>query len=116
MGGSSGGHPRLSQFRGHSIGSWEGDTLVVDTVAINERTWLDSYGLEHSLGLHLVERFRLSDADTLEYSVTFEDPEFYREPWTLTIDLERQVDTRLIEYVCSENERDLVRLRSTEAR
>ncbi len=114
------GHPEdildYPQFRGHSIGSWEGDTLVVDTVAINERTWLDSYGLEHSLGLHLVERFRLTDPDTLEYSVTFEDPEFYREPWTLTFDLERQVDTRLIEYVCSENERDLVRLRSTQAR
>ena len=114
------GHPEdildYPQFRGHSIGSWEGDTLVVDTIAINERTWLDSYGLEHSLGLRLVERFRLTDPDTLEYSVTFEDPEFYREPWTLTFDLERQIGTRLIEYVCSENERDLVRLQSTPAR
>ena len=104
------------QFMGHSIGRWDGATLVIDTVAINERTWLDSYGLEHSGQLRLVERFRLLDADTLEYSVTYEDPEFFTEPWTFTLELERLIGSRLIEYVCNENERDLVRLRSTPAR
>jgi len=104
------------QFMGHSIGRWEGDALVVDTTAINERTWLDSYGLEHSPQLHLVERFRKTDADTIEYTATFEDPMFYREPWSLTLNLEKQTGTRLIEYVCSENERDRVRLQSTPAR
>ena len=104
------------QFMGHSIGQWDGDTLVVDTIGINDRTWLDSLGLEHSLELHLVERFRRTGPDTMEYAVTFEDPVFFEEPWTLTIELERLTDTRLIEYVCNENERDRVRLRSTPAR
>jgi hypothetical protein len=101
---------------GHSTGRWEGDTLVVDTVAINERTWLDSLGLEHSSELRLTERFRPTVPDTLEYAVTYEDPVFFEEPWTLTLELNRLTDTRLIEYVCSENERDRVRLRSILAR
>ena len=104
------------QFMGHSIGTWDGDTLVVDTIAINERTWLDSYGLEHSLELRLTERFRRAGPDTIEYSVTYEDPVFFEEPWTLTLELDRLTDTRLIEYVCSENERDRVRLQSTPGR
>ena len=86
------------------------------TVAINERTWLDSYGLEHSSDLRLTERFRRTGPDRLEYSVTFEDPVFYEEPWTLTIELDQLRDSRLIEYVCSENERDRIRLQSTPAR
>jgi hypothetical protein len=104
------------QFMGHSVGTWDGDTLVVDTIAINERTWLDSYGLEHGLGLRLTERFRRTSPDTLEYVVTYEDPEFYVEPWSLTLELDRLEGGRLIEYVCSENERDRVRLQSTPGR
>lgn len=104
------------QFMGHSIGYWEGDTLVVDTIGIHERTWLDSYGLEHSIQLRLTERFRRTGPDTLEYAVTYEDAVFYTEPWTLEIELQRLTDGRLIEYVCSENERDRIRLQSTPAR
>lgn len=100
-------------FMGHSIGRWEGDTLVVDTVGIKEGTWLDSNGLEHSDKLHLTERFRKTSADVIQYSVTYDDPVFFTKPWTLTVDLNRLKDTRLIEYVCMENERDLKRLQPT---
>lgn len=100
-------------FMGHSIGRWEGDALVVDTVGMNDRTWLDSNGMEHSDKLHLTERFRKIDPDSIQYTVTYDDPVFFTEPWTLDVRLKRLKDTRLIEYVCEENERDSQRLRPT---
>jgi len=110
-------HPQDIQdypaFMGHSIGHWEGDTLVVDTVAINDRTWLDSNGMEHSDKLHLTERFRKTGPDTIRYAVTYDDPVFFTKPWTFELDFKRLKDTRLIEYVCEENERDINRLRPT---
>src|SRR5439155_747641 len=78
------------QFMGHSTGKWEGDTLVVDTVGINDRTWLDSYGLEHSDKLHLTERFQKIGPDTIKYMVTYEDPVFFTKPWTATLNFVRQ--------------------------
>jgi hypothetical protein len=96
------------QFMGHSIGKWEGDTLVVDTVGINDRTWLDSYGLEHSDKLHLTERFQ-KVGDTIKYTVVYEDPVFFMKPWTATLNFVRQKD-RLMEYVCNDNEKDRVNL------
>ena len=101
-------------FMGHSIGKWEGDTLVVDTVGINERTWLDSNGLEHSPKLHLTERFQKAGPDTIKYTVTYEDPVFFTKPWTMTLNLVRQKKgDRLLEYVCEENEKDLKTLKPT---
>src|SRR5262245_39127317 len=58
------------EFMGHSIGRWENDTLVIETVAINERTWLDTAGHEHSIKLRLVERIRKIDQDKLEWTAT----------------------------------------------
>jgi hypothetical protein len=102
------------QFMGHSVGKWDGDKLVVDTVGINVRTWLDSNGLEHSDKLHLVETIQKTGPDRLQYSVTFEDPVFYTKPWTLTLDLKRQKKgDRLMEYVCEENEKDFKSLQPT---
>jgi hypothetical protein len=97
------------QFMGHSTGKWEGDTLVVDTVGINDRTWLDSYGLEHSDKLHLTERFQKTGADIIKYTVTYEDPVFFSKPWTATLNFARQKD-RLMEYVCNDNEKDRANL------
>ena len=78
------GHPDgyPSTWMGHSIGKYEGNTLVVDTAAINETTWIDSLGHPHSDALHLVERFRRVNHDTMEIEVTFEDPKVYTKPWT----------------------------------
>ena len=67
---------------GHSIGKYDGNTLVVDTAAINETTWIDTLGHPHSDALHLVERIRRPNHDTLEIEVTFEDPKAYTRPWT----------------------------------
>jgi len=100
-------------FMGHSVGRWDGDMLVVDTVGIHERTWLDSNGLEHSSKLHLTERFRKTAPDTIHYWVTYDDPVFFTKPWTFELDFKRQKNTRLLEYVCEENERDNRRLQPT---
>lgn len=78
------GHPDgyPSTWMGHSIGSYDGNTLVIDTVGINDNTWIDDLGHPHSDALHLSERFRRMDHDTLEIEVTFDDPKTYTRPWT----------------------------------
>ena len=102
-----------NSFMGHSIGRWEGDTLTVDTAGINDKTWLDSNGMEHSEKLHLTERFQKTGPDSIKYSVTYEDPVFFSKPWTFDLNLRRVKDTRILEYVCEENEKDLKRLQPT---
>ena len=69
-------HPRNLEltWNGHSIGRWDGDTLVVDTVGLRDESWLDSVGHEHSPELHVVERIRRVDAATLEFERTLTDP------------------------------------------
>ncbi|MBF8305032.1 MAG: hypothetical protein HW398_220, partial [Acidobacteria bacterium] len=76
-------HPdALSEsWMGHSIGKWEGDTLVVDTVSLREETWLDRVGTPHSDALHIVERFRRLNRNTLEVEFRFEDPKAFTKPW-----------------------------------
>jgi hypothetical protein len=78
------GHPDgyPSTWMGHSIGKYDGNTLVVDTADINETTWIDALGHPHSNALHLVERIRRPNHDTLEIEVKFEDPKTYTKPWT----------------------------------
>ena len=66
---------------GHSIGRYDRDTLLVDTIGISDRSWLDGQGYPQSDALHLVERFRRPDQKTLEYEVTIEDPQAYTTPW-----------------------------------
>jgi hypothetical protein len=67
---------------GHSIGKWDGDTLVVDTVNIDENSWIDGVGTPHSDALHVVERLRRTAQDTLEVNLRFEDPKAFTKPWT----------------------------------
>ena len=76
-------HPEHWPFgwMGHSIGRWDGDTLVVDTVGLNDRTWLDRAGTPHSDQLHVVERFRRVDQNTLEVEFLFEDQKAFTKPW-----------------------------------
>ncbi len=69
-------------YMGYSVGKWEGDTLVVDTVGSNDKTWLDSLGHPHSEALHVVERIKRVDHDTLQIAFTLEDPKAYTKPWT----------------------------------
>ncbi len=70
------------QYWGHSIGWYEnGDTLVVDTVGFNDRSWLDQVGHPHTEKLHTIERYKKTGADSLEYDITVDDPGAYAAPW-----------------------------------
>jgi len=68
-------------YQGHSVGRWEGDTLVVETIGFNEKMWIDAEGSPHTEQLHLIERFTRVDFDTLMYEVTIDDPGAYTRPW-----------------------------------
>lgn len=96
------------EWMGHSIGRWEGDTLVVDTIGMREETWLDTSGFEHSDKLHLTERFQKTGPDTLRITVTIDDPVFYTKPWTYGRNARRErKDVRLMPARCADNERSL---------
>jgi hypothetical protein len=73
-----------NSWTGDSTGKWEGTTLVVDTIGFNDRTWLDDTGKPHSDQLHVIERYRRSDAGTLEVQYTIEDPKFLTRPYSFT--------------------------------
>jgi len=91
---------------GHSTGRYEGNKLIVDTVGINNRSWLYTSGEQHSDRLHLVQVFDKTGTDTIQYTVTYEDSVFFTEPWSVTSELTRsQYD--LLEMICTENNRDL---------
>ena len=97
-------------FLGHSVGRWDGDTLVVDVVGFNETTWIDFFGHPHTDALHVVERFSRPNFNTLHYEATIEDSGAYTEPWTIGWDIEWRADGELIEYICQENNRYLYHL------
>jgi hypothetical protein len=70
---------------GSSIGRWDGDTLVVDTVGLNEKSWVDQFGDQHSDAAHLVERYRRLNQTTMQLNMTLEDPKAYTKPWVSDI-------------------------------
>ena len=88
-------------WEGHSIGRWEGDTLVVDTVGMNEKTWLDAFGLQHSDKLHLVERFKKTSPDSYIWQVTVEDPVYFTKPFTYAFNVTR-VEYRIMPDRCED--------------
>jgi hypothetical protein len=99
------------EWMGFSTGRFDGDTLVVETVAIEERTWLDTAGHEHSPQLRLIERFRRTAMDAIDWTVTFDDPVFFTEPWSVTRPLKRlKPGDRILSYSCEENNRDIPHL------
>jgi hypothetical protein len=85
---------------------WEGDTLVADVVALTDQLWLDQAGNFHSTEFHVVERYRLTGPDTLEYEARIEDPAVYSRPWTLRTMLDRvkEPGARIIEDECLDDE------------
>ena len=97
-------HPRdlTPSYYGHSIGWWEGDTLVVDSTGFNESFWLDRRGLPHTTQLHTVERFTRKDAETIEYAIDIHDPGAYTAPFTGGFNLGWDNGTELFEYVCQQ--------------
>jgi hypothetical protein len=95
---------------GYSTGKWEGDTFVVDTVNINERTWLDNAGRPHSNAMRLTERYHRRDFGHLEMQLTIDDPKAYTKPWTVSENAVLLPDTDLLEYICSEDNKDIPHL------
>jgi len=91
---------------GYSVGKWEGDSLVVDTIGFNDRGWLDARGHTHSESLHLTERFHRLDVGHMEVQLTIDDPKTYTRPFTVLLKQRLQADTDLLESYCAENERD----------
>jgi hypothetical protein len=99
----------LPSYLGNSVGHFEGDTLVVDVIGFNDKTWLAGTGTFHTDALHITERFTRVDKDQINYDVTMEDPNVFTKPWTLHSTLMLREGTRLEEMVCAENNIDLDR-------
>ena len=101
-------HPKDLEpsYYGHSIGHWEGDTLVVDSVGFNERFWFDRYGSPHTNQLHLIERFTRTDLNSMKYEITVDDPGAYTATWKSGFFLRWTAGLELFEYVCQENNHD----------
>ena len=95
-------HPRdpNPNWMGHSIGHWEGDTLVVDTVGFNDESWLDTAGHPHTEMLHITERLHRVDLGHLEIELTIEDPAAYRKPWVIKRVADLDTTDEIGEYVC----------------
>jgi len=93
-------------FNGHSIGHWEGGTLVVDSVGFTTDTAMGNQGQRHSEKMRIVERFRLAEPDRLEIETTIHDEEALTKPWTRTTSYARHRDWTLAEYVCQQNNRN----------
>lgn len=98
-------HPSdlVPSYMGHSIGHWEGDTLVVDTVGFNDKTWLDRIGHPHSEQLHVVERFSRPSQGELQVNLTIEDSKAYTKPITSTLFFQLKPDWEILEQVCMDN-------------
>jgi hypothetical protein len=98
-------HPKALPplWMGYSTGKWEGETFVIDTIGISDRTWLDRMGHPHSDALHLVERFRRVSSDKLDLDMTIDDPKAYTKTWTAqrTFRL-RPAASRMGEAICED--------------
>jgi hypothetical protein len=92
-------------FKGYSVGSWERDTLVVETIGFKEDLWLDGWGHPLTSRGRTIERIRRVNYGSLEVELTVDDPTAYTKPWTVTIRLALVLDTDLLEYICNENEK-----------
>ena len=94
-------------YMGHSVGTWDGDTLVVESAGFNEKTWLDATGKPSSWQKTTVERIRKIDEDTLEIEITINDPMYLTTPFTVSYLFDRRDDLRLEDYNCGDEHRDI---------
>jgi hypothetical protein len=99
---------QVSTWFGDSVGHWEGDTLVVDTINFNGKTRLDTIGHPHSDQLHIVERFSRTDAGHIAYEVTIDDPKTFTKSWKNTRIFNLRPDWQIMEYSCEENNKDFL--------
>jgi len=94
-------------FKGYSIGRWDGDTLVVETIGFKDGQWLDLVGHPLTDQGRIIERIRRLNYGNLQVELTIDDPKAYTKPWTTTIKLSVGLNTELLEYICNENEKSL---------
>jgi hypothetical protein len=95
---------------GSSIGRWEGETFVVETIGLNGRGQLDAMGHRYSSAMHLTERYTRRSIGRMDVQFTIDDPETFTKPITVSMAMVLKADTDLIEYVCAENEKDKQRI------
>ena len=94
-------------WQGYSVGSWDGDTFVVESTGFNGKGWLDTNGHPVTDALHVTEKYRRKDFGHMDVEITIDDPKAYTKSWTIHENPELQPDTELIEYICEENNRDI---------
>ncbi|MGJ8689852.1 MAG: hypothetical protein ACSHXZ_10055 [Gammaproteobacteria bacterium] len=100
----------IPSWMGHSLGHWEGDTLVIDVTEQMPDSWLDRSGNHHSEQLKVTERYTYLSHDVIEYEVTLDDPNVYTRPWKMTLPLYRRLDqqAQLLEFKCVEFSEELL--------
>lgn len=106
------GHPQDLDptWYGHSTGTWDGDTLVIDSVGFNDKFWFSGAGHPHTTQLHVTERFHRRDAGNLDQDITILDPETYTKPWNIKRTSVLYVNGEIQEYICNEDNQDVEHL------
>jgi hypothetical protein len=90
-------------WMGYSVGHWDGDTLVVDSVGFNDKTWTSRYGVSHTETLRTTERYRRTNLGHIELEVTYTDPGAYMKPWGFKATMALAADTEMLEAVCEKS-------------
>lgn len=90
-------------YYGHSVGKWEGDTFIVDTIGFNDKMWIDRGQAPHTEKLHLIEKFTRTDTNSMTYEVTVDDPLAYTATWSRTSAMRFAATSELFEYICQDN-------------
>jgi hypothetical protein len=100
-------HPQTTSpsWMGHSVGHWDGDTLVVDTVGFNDQSWIRLF--PHTEMLHVVQRYRRPDLGHIEKELTIEDPGTFAKPWKMRTSWDLAPGEEILEYICNESEKDV---------
>jgi hypothetical protein len=101
-------------WNGYSVGRWDGDTLVVESIGYPDGQWLDGRGSQLTESARVTERFRRPSVGNLEIEVTVNDPKAYIRPWTVTIHQTAVFDTEMIDLICADNEKDVQHLKAAE--
>ena len=98
-------HPKDEDpwWMGHSVGWWEGNTLVIDTADSNDKTWIDRAGLPHSDKLHVIERITRPEQNKLRVDITIDDPKTYTKTWSGFRELEFEPEWKITEMICEDN-------------
>jgi hypothetical protein len=93
-------------WMGYSVGGWQGDTLVVETIGFNERGWLDGRAHPRSESMRITEKYHRLDYGHMDLEIAFDDAKYYTHPFTVKTGLNLIPDSDVLEFVCTENEKD----------